>query len=380
MPIRTAAEILVERNDTPETYVRNGVRKRLKGGASAKARGYGRDGEDGAERSGAASEPRVFETWKRERSGVEATVHLGDCRAILPTLPEVKNSKLDLVFADPPFNWKRGYDEWDDHMDEGDYLTFTYDWIDLCVKGLRPGGSLWINIPDDWAAEIVCYLKRRLDRKPPALMAMQNWCAWHYRFGQNAVERFINSKVHALYFIKAGGAHTWNPQAVMEQSDRRAIYGDARTESKKDGMPAGMRVPMDVWYGQFWGRVQGNNKERRHYHDNQLPEVYLERVVRACSNEGDVVLDPFLGSGTTGVMAHALGRKFIGCEFSAQNAKNAVARMRAGPIRLGAAVGASTAIFERRVTPRTERQRTSDKQRGGGDLLSANAELPGLGF
>lgn len=380
MPIRPVAEILVERNDAPETYVRNGVRKRLKEESRAKARGNGRDGEGGAERPSEVPEPRVFEKWKHERSGVEATVHLGDCRAILPTLPEVKNSNVDLVFADPPFNWKRGYDEWDDHMDEGDYLTFTYDWIDLCVKGLRPGGSLWINIPDDWAAEIVCFLKGRLSRKPSCKMYVQNWCVWHYRFGQNAVERFINSKVHALYFIKDGGEHTWNAKEIVEQSDRRAIYGDARTESKKDGMPAGMRVPMDVWYGQFWGRVQGNNKERRHYHDNQLPEVYLERVVRACSNEGDVVLDPFLGSGTTGVIAHALGRKFIGCEFSTQNAKNAVARMKAGPIRLGAAVGASTAIFERRVTPRTERQHTSDKQRGSGDLLSANAVLPGPGF
>jgi site-specific DNA-methyltransferase (adenine-specific) len=297
----------------------------------------------------------MFEKWKHAESGAEARVHLGDCRAILPALLEVKQSKLDLVFADPPFNWKRGYDEWDDHMDEGDYLEFTYDWIDLCVRGLKPGGALWINIPDDWAAEIVCYLKGRMERKPAAMMAMQNWCVWHYRFGQNAVERFINSKVHALYFIKAGGAHRWNAHEVLEQSDRRAIYGDPRTESKRDGMPAGMRVPMDVWYGQYWGRVQGNNKERRHYHDNQLPEAYLERVVRACSNKGDLVLDPFLGSGTTGVIAHALARRFIGCEFSEQNAKNAVERMKAGPIRLGASIGASTAIFERRREPKVGR-------------------------
>jgi DNA modification methylase len=279
-------------------------------------------------------------------------VYLGDCRAVLPTIPEVKQGKVDMVFADPPFNWKRGYDEWDDHMDEGDYLTFTYDWIDMCLDGLKPGGSLWINIPDDWAAEIVCFLKGRLARKPRHRVSMDNWCIWHYRFGQNATERFINSKVHALHFIKWGGAHTWNAHVVLEQSDRRAIYGDPRTESKRDGMPAGMRVPMDVWYGQYWGRVQGNNKERRHYHDNQLPEVYLERVIRASSNEGDLVLDPFLGSGTTGVMAHALGRRFIGCEFSAQNAANAIDRMKAGPIRLGAGIGQSTAIFEKRREPR----------------------------
>jgi site-specific DNA-methyltransferase (adenine-specific) len=112
---------------------------------------------------------------------------------------------------------------------------------------------------------------------------------------------------------------------------------------------------MDVWYGQFWGRVQGNNKERRGYHDNQLPEVYLERVIRACSNEGDLVLDPFLGSGTTGVVALALKRNFIGTEFSEENAKSACERIKIGPYRvMGEARGTSSAIFEhRRKSERT---------------------------
>lgn len=302
--------------------------------------------------------PKIGETLrlKHPEHGAEARVIVGDCREILAGLDEVRRGELDLVFADPPFNWGRGYDAWKDAMAEREYLAFTYDWIDLCVRGLRDGGALWINIPDDWAADIVCYLKGRgvVDPRaggpgrPPTAMTMQNWCVWHYRFGQNSVDRFINSKVHALYFIKGGGQHTWNPLDVLEMSDRAAIYGDPRTQSKKDGMPAGKRVPMDVWYGQFWGRVQGNSKERRHYHDNQLPEVYLERVVRACSKPGDRVLDPFLGSGTTGVIAHALGRKFIGCEFSPENAARALERMRRGPVRLGALKDASTAIFKKR--------------------------------
>jgi len=120
-------------------------------------------------------------------------------------------------------------------------------------------------------------------------------------------------------------------------------------------MTAGMRVPMDVWYGQYLGRIQGNNKERRHYHDNQLPERYLERVVACSSNPGDLVLDPFLGSGTTGVIAHAMERNFIGTEFSKQNARNAAERIKAGPVReLGQSRGSSTAIYEhRRKSERT---------------------------
>jgi DNA modification methylase len=262
----------------------------------------------------------------------ECRVYVGDCRDVLAALPEIKAGALDMVFADPPFNWKRAYDRWDDDMPEREYLEFTYDWLDLCVQGLRPGGTLWVNIPDDWAAEIVCYLKGRLERRPPARLAMPNWCIWHYRFGQNTTARFINSKVHALCFVKSGGERTWNPDAVLELSDRATTYYDPRTFSKKEGA-AGKRVPMDVWYGAFWGRIQGNNKERRHQHDNQLPEAYLSRVVLSTSHPGDLILDPFLGSGTTGVIAHALGRRFVGVEYSPENARRAFERIKAGPVR-----------------------------------------------
>lgn len=278
--------------------------------------------------------------------GSRAAVYVGDSRAVLPRIPDCAAGAVDLIFADPPFNWNRAYDKWDDDLPDEEYLEFTYAWLDACVAALSPRGSFWVNIPDDWAAEIVVHLKRRG-------LHMVNWCIWHYRFGQNTRRRFISSKVHALYFARSRSDRTWNPLEVLEVSDRRSIYFDARTESKRDGMPAGLRLPMDVWYGQYWGRIQGNNKERMPDHDNQLPEVYLERVVKACSNPGDLVLDPFLGSGTTGVMAHALGRRFIGVEYSRANAKRAFDRMKTrGPIQR-AEGPQSTAIFvSRRVRPK----------------------------
>jgi DNA modification methylase len=273
-------------------------------------------------------------------------MYLGDCRERLPQIPEVREKRVRLAFADPPFNWNRAYDEWEDSMPDAEYLDFTYDWLDLCTGALTDDGAIWVNIPDTWAAEIVVHLKQRG-------LHMVNWCVWHYRFGQNATKRFINSKVHALYFCKDPKNRVWNHERILETSDRRAIYGDPRTESKRDGMPAGMRVPMDVWYGQYWGRIQGNNKERRPYHDNQLPEVYLERVILACSDEGDVVLDPFIGSGTTAVVAREYGRTFVGTEFSEKNLDGALERCRdIGMLRKGATSGASTAIFAKRREPK----------------------------
>ncbi|MEM7754306.1 MAG: DNA methyltransferase [Planctomycetota bacterium] len=281
----------------------------------------------------------------------DTRVYVGDCREVLPALKDT----FDLIFADPPFNWKRDYDRWeeggawDDDIPEREYLDFTEAWLDLCIDRLAAHGAMWVNIPDTWAAEIVVHLKKRK-------LKMVNWCVWHYRFGQNTKGRFINSKVHALYFMKdpEHPDRRWNAGDILELSDRRAIYKDKRTETKKDGIEAGHRVPMDVWYGQHWGRVQGNNKERRHKHDNQLPEVYLGRVVAGCSHEGDRVLDPFLGSGTTGVVCRALKRKFVGIDFSELNAEHAFDRIKAGPARtreqlLEQLKGQSTAIHPKRV-------------------------------
>jgi site-specific DNA-methyltransferase (adenine-specific) len=275
-------------------------------------------------------------------------VWIGDCRGKLATLKPALAGKVDLVFADPPFNWNRAYDKWNDSMPREDFVQFTYEWIDACLELLSERGSFWINIPDDTCAEIVMHMKARK-------MEMVNWCIWHYRFGQNTTSRFVNSKVHALYFARDAKNRTWNPMEIVEPSDRATTYFDPRTTSKKDGMPPGMRVPLDVWYGAYWGRVQGNNKERRGYHDNQLPEAYLERVILSTSNEGDLVLDPFLGSGTTAVMARAYGRRFIGTEFSKANAKSALERIKAGPVHKGMALNKSSAIFEARSAGRATR-------------------------
>jgi DNA modification methylase len=299
------------------------------------------------------------------KNNATARVWVGDCRTQLPKIPEVQEQSVDLVFADPPFNWNRDYNKhetpntksnkvWDDSaMSSEEYTQFTYDWIDLCVDALKPSGAIWVNIPDDWAAEIVVHLKKRQ-------LTMINWCVWHYRFGQNTKSRFINSKVHALYFAKDPNNRTWNPDPILEESDRRAIYADARTENKRDGMPAGLRLPMDVWYGPYWGRIQGNNKERRPQHDNQLPETYLHRVIASTSNEGDTVLDPFLGSGTTAVVATAMNRNFIGTEYSKDNAKTAMERIQIGPVReLSAARGTSTAIAPNRSQTRKKKPQTA---------------------
>lgn len=248
-------------------------------------------------------------------------IYVGDCRGVVPTIKQQYN----MIFADPPFNWGRNYDLWDDSISRNDYLKFTNEWIDVCEQALLPGGAFWVNIPDDSAAEVVIALKSKG-------LIMRNWCIWHYRFGQNTNTKFINSKVHALYFVKPGAKHTWNVNDILVDSDRATVYNDERSLNKKDGMPSGKRTPLDVWYGDGFARIQGNNKERRRGHDNQLPEAYLKRVILACTNENDTILDPFLGSGTTGVIARSEKRNFVGVEYSEALAASAFQRIQNGPI------------------------------------------------
>lgn len=256
-------------------------------------------------------------TPRYQAEGPDTSLYVGDCREILAKLPE--RGEVDLVFADPPFNWDVPYTGWKDGMPRAEFERFTYDWLDLAVDCLAPHGSIWVNVPDDLAAEVVMHLKRRK-------LAMMNWCVWHFRFGHNRDTSFILSKSHALWFAKDPERTHWNPDAVLEPTDRSTMYGDNRTHTKLHGSQ-GMRVPFDVWYGPFWGRVHSKNSERRPLHQNQLPEVYLERVILSTSRPGDLVLDPFAGSGTTSTVARAWDRRSISCEISEEFAASAWERI-----------------------------------------------------
>ena len=251
----------------------------------------------------------------------QTEIYIGDCIEILPYFPA---ESVNLIFADPPFNIGVKYGAYNDRKPRAEYLQWTYQWLDECLRVLAPQGSIWLNLPDDIAAEAVIHLKNRG-------LTMINWCMWHYRFGQHGDGKFINSKTHVPYSVKDPEKRIWNPEAILELSDRAAKYNDKRTFVKDHHK--GQRVPLDVWYGPNWGRIQGNNKERRPSHPNQIPEVYMQRVILACSNKSDLVLDPFLGSGTTSTIARFFNRRSIGIEINPSYAASAFERIQEGPVR-----------------------------------------------
>lgn len=223
-------------------------------------------------------------------------VYLGDCLQILSGIPD---NSIDLIFADPPFNIGIKYDIHYDKMSYDEYYQWCEKWIKECHRLLKSNGSIYIAIGDEFAAEINIILKR-------TGFYFRNWIIWYYTFGQNQRKKFNRSHTHILYFTKDKENFVFNDKDIRVPSARQMIYNDKRAH------PLG-KVPDDVW--QF-PRVCGTFKERIGNHPCQMPENLLELIIKASSNEQDIVLDPFGGTGTTAVVAKKLNRHYITMDIS----------------------------------------------------------------
>ena len=233
---------------------------------------------------------------------------VGDCVEILSGL---KEPIADLIFADPPFNIGYKYDLYKDRKAYDDYYAWTKEWIKVCAeKALKPTGSFWVAIGDDYAAE-VRIIARKLD------LHLRNWVIWHYTFGQNTKRKFARSHTHLFYWVKDPRNFTFNDLAVRIPSARQTTYADKRANPKG-------KLPDDVW---SFSRVCGTFNERVQWHPCQMPERLMERIVKISSNRGDLVLDPFSGSGTTCAVAARLKRRYLGIDVSEDYVANSRRRI-----------------------------------------------------
>ncbi len=237
----------------------------------------------------------------------------------IQTLNDGPEGWVDLVFADPPFNIGYLYHGYDDSKKTEDYLDFSRQWMKAVHRALKPTGSFYLAIGDDYAADLCVIARRELG------FTMRNWIIWHYTFGQQPKMKFARSHTHILYFTKHEKEFTFNPDAIRVASARQTTYADARANPKG-------KLPDDVWFlrpqeaadsffaplQDTWNvsRVCGTFKEREGWHGCQMPLDVLKRIIVASSNPGDMVLDPFNGSGTTVVAAALLDRNYFGIDQS----------------------------------------------------------------
>jgi len=233
----------------------------------------------------------------------------GDCIALLT---EAEEPFADLVFADPPFNIGYQYDKYHDKVEKNNYLAWTKDWMAACMRVLKPHGSFYIAIGDEYAAHV------RLIGEELGL-TLRNWIIWHYTFGQQTKFKFARSHAHIFYFVKDEKQYVFNDLAIRLPSDRQLIYNDKRSNATG-------KLPNDVW--SEFSRVCGTFLERQGWHPCQMPELVLGRIIAASSNAGDLVLDPFNGSGTTAAAAVQLGRDYCGIDISDDYVKNTRIRLK----------------------------------------------------
>lgn len=232
---------------------------------------------------------------------------VGDALVVLAQLRE-ESICADMIFADPKYNIGIDYGaDIDDAMTGEDYKNFTHLWIRRCADCLREGGAFWalINEPnaDMLGRAMMIEAGPRINR-----------IIWRETFGQYKDHRFPSGHRHLFYHARGmtlfGSAthdldsYTWNPDPIRVESQRMRA-GDKRA--------AGPRVPDDVWE---ISRVQGNDGERQGWAPTQLRLWPVERAILCSTNPGDLVIDPYLGSGTTAIAALKHGRNFIGIDIN----------------------------------------------------------------
>jgi site-specific DNA-methyltransferase (adenine-specific) len=272
---------------------------------------------------------------------------------------------VDLAFADPPFNIGYDYDVYHDHLESERYLDWCRDWMTEVVRVLKPTGTFWLAIGDEYAAELKVLMQRELG------LSCRSWVVWYYTFGVNCTKKFSRSHAHLFHMVRDPENFTFNDQAIRVPSARQLVYGDGRANPKgrlpddtwilrPQDAPHAFGGDQDTWY---FPRVNGTFKERAGWHGCQMPEQLLGRIIRACSNAGEVVLDPFGGSGTTLAVAKKLGRRYLGYELSPEYAtriKERLTNIREGDSLDGAAeplVSAPSTANGRRLDDPTRKKR-----------------------
>jgi DNA modification methylase len=310
---------------------------------------------------------------------LESGLYNEDCLTGLQKLPP---GVVDLAFADPPFNIGYKYDVYRDSLDDDEYLQWCSRWIGEVVRVLKDDGTFWLAIGDEYAAELKVLMQRQHH------LVCRSWVILYYTFGVNCKNKFSRSHAHLFHMVKDPRRFTFQADQIRVPSARQLVYNDARANPtgrlpddtwilRPQDLRDGFSTDQDTWY---FPRVAGTFREREGFHGCQMPEQLLGRIVRACSREGEIVLDPFGGSGTTLAVAKKLGRRYLGFELSAdyvEKINERLAKIASGDPLEGAAeplVSAPSTAEGRRLDERGRRFRLKKPRSDA----SKQQELPGL--
>ncbi len=220
----------------------------------------------------------------------------------------VRDGTANLIFADPPYNIGKIFNgKKESWASEEHYLEWCYQWIDLCVQKLHPAGSMYLMAATQNMPYLDIFLRKRL--------TVLSRIVWHYDSSGIQAKRFYGSLYEPILFaVKDKSRYTFNSAEIQVEARTGAVRKLIDYRKPTPIQYNTKKVPGNVW---FFPRVRYRMPEYEE-HPSQKPESLLERIIKASSNDGDLVVDPFAGTFTTCAVASRLKRRFVGIEGDAR--------------------------------------------------------------
>lgn len=244
---------------------------------------------------------------------------LGDVLEVLGS--KIPDNSIDLIFADPPYNIGKDFNGFKDKWEfENDYLEWSYSWLNLCVKKLKHNGSLYLMASTQSMPYFDLYLRDRL--------TILSRIVWYYDSSGVQAKKYYGSLYEPiLYCVKDKRNYTFNSSDILVEAKTGSVRKLIDYRKATPSVYNSKKVPGNVWE---FPRVRYRMPEYEE-HPTQKPTSLLERIIKASSNEGDVVLDIFSGTFTTSFVAKQLNRKSIGIELQEKYLQIGLRRLQITP-------------------------------------------------
>ncbi|OFY67768.1 MAG: methyltransferase [Bacteroidetes bacterium RIFCSPLOWO2_02_FULL_36_8] len=235
----------------------------------------------------------------------------------LQALTTLANNSVDLIFADPPYNIGKNFNGHKDRWaTEEDYLEWCYKWLDLCVQKLKSNGSFYVMTATQFMPFFDIYLRKRLN--------ILSRLVWYYDSSGVQAKKYYGSMYEPILFcVKDKDKYTFNTEDILVEAKTGAKRKLIDYRKTIPTVYNSEKVPGNVWE---YARVRYRMDEYEN-HPTQKPIALLERIIKASSNVGDLVVDPFSGTFTTCFVAKELGRNSIGIELQDEYVKIGLRRL-----------------------------------------------------
>ena len=235
----------------------------------------------------------------------------------LDALKTIAENSVDLIFADPPYNIGKkfnGYiEKW---KTEEAYLEWCYEWLDLCINKLKPNGSFYVMTATQFMPFFDIYLRKKLN--------ILSRLVWYYDSSGVQAKKYYGSMYEPILFcVKDKNNYIFNTEEILVEAKTGAKRKLIDYRKVVPTVYNSEKVPGNVWE---FARVRYRMNEYEN-HPTQKPIALLERIIKASSNKGDLVLDPFSGTFTTCFVAKELGRNSIGIEIQDEYIKIGLRRL-----------------------------------------------------